>query len=553
MKHYTIGIDFGTLSARALLVDVCTGEELATATMAYPHGVMSEVLATSGAPLPQNYALQDPADYLFALESVVPAVLEKGGVDPANVVGVGIDFTCCTLLSVDESGTPLCHKEAFRATPLSYALLWKHHAAHEYAVRLTEVARSRGEAFLERCGGKVDEEWMFPKIYQVLQESPAVYEAAHTFVEAGDWLVWRLTGQLSRAYQYAAYKSHYDTENGYPSKEYFAAVDERLANVVEEKRLGTPCEIGALAGTLVSEFATRLGLCEGTAVAVALPDGHSAALGLGLLLAGDMLAVLGTSGCFMVLGDKDVHVPGICGTVKDGILPGLYGYEAGLCCLGDHFSYAANTLVSPAYVEEAKVRGTDVLSLLMEKAALRRAGESGVLALGWFNGNRSTLVDAKLSGVFVGMTLQTAPEDLMRALCEATAFGARNIIENYEKHGVAVRRIVASGGIARKNSFLMQLYADALGKEIAVCDTEQASARASAISAACAAGEYADLPSAVRAMHSPTARIYSPNGANTAIYNRLYALYHDLHDHFGIEARDVMYTLRDIAQEQKGV
>ena len=234
-------------------------------------------------------------------------------------------------------------------------------------------------------------------------------------------------------------------------------------------------------------------------------------------------------------------------------MPGLYGYEAGLCCLGEHFSYAANTLVSPAYVKEAQERQMEVLALLMEKAAKRRAGESGVLALGWFNGNRSTLVDAKLSGVFVGMTLQTAPEDLMRALCEATAFGARNIIDNYEKHGVTIRRIVASGGIARKNPFLMQLYADALGREIAVCDTEQASARASAIAAASAACEYGDLASAVRAMRAPTACIYRPNGADMVVYERLYALYRTLHDHFGIEARDVMYTLRDIAQAQKGV
>lgn len=553
MKRYAIGVDFGTLSARALLVDVATGEELATATMEYPHGVMSEVLASSGEQLPPNYALQDPADYLYALQSVIPAVMQKSGVARESVVGIGIDFTCCTLLSVDEKGTPLCHKEAFQKTPLAHALLWKHHAAHTYAMRLTDVAQARSEAFLERCGGKVDEEWMFPKIYQVLHEAPRVYDAAHTFVEAGDWLVWCLTGRLSRAYQYAAYKSHYNETDGYPSKEYFAAVDERLANVVADKHLDTPFSMGTSAGTLTAEFATRLGLCEGTAVAIALPDGHSAALGLGLLFAGDMLAVFGTSGCFMVLGDKDARVPGICGIVKDGILPGFYGYEAGLCCLGEHFSYAANTLVSPAYVQQARERGVDVLSLLMEKAAARRAGESGVLALGWFNGNRSTLVDAKLSGVFVGMTLQTAPEDLMRALCEATAFGARNIVENYEKHGVAVSRIVASGGIARKNPFLMQLYADVLGKEIAVCDTEQASARAGAICAACAAGVYGDLRDAIRAMHARTMCVYRPNGANMAIYNRLYALYRVLHDHFGVEARDVMYTLRDIAQEQKGV
>ena len=553
MKRYTIGVDFGTLSARAVLLDAQTGEEIAVETMAYPHGVMSERLAATGAPLPPDYALQDPADYVEVLCHVVPEVLKTGNVDADAVVGIGIDFTTCTLLSVNEEGTPLCMLPAFRETPLAYALLWKHHAAHNYAVRMTEVAEQRGEAFLARCGGKVDEEWAFPKICQVLCEAPAVYDAAHLFVEAGDWIVWQLTGALSRGYQFAAYKSHYDAALGYPSEAYFAAVDGRLAHVVREKLGGDLHEMGTKAGTLTAEFAARLSLKEGIAVAVAMPDGHSVAAGLGLSRAGDMLVVLGTSGCFMALGSDDTDVPGICGIVKNGILPGFYGFEAGLCCLGEHFAFAAERLVSPAYVEEARARHMSVLALLMEKAAARRAGESGVLALGWFNGNRSTLVDAKLSGAFVGLTLQTAPEDMMRALCEATAFGARNIVENYERHGVPIRRIVASGGIAHKNPFLMQLYADVLGREITVTVTAEAPARSSAIAAASAAGLYDGIAAAIEALHAPAARIYLPNGENTAIYDRLYAQYRRVHDYFGIEARDVMYALRDLAEEQKGV
>lgn len=552
MKRYTVGVDFGTLSARALLLDAVSGEEIATQTMAYPHAVMSETLAVTGETLPPDYALQDPADYITVLSHVVPAVLRAGGVCADEVEGIGIDFTTCTLLSVDENGTPLCMLPAFRETPLAYALLWKHHAAHSYAERMTEVARARGERFLSRCGGKVDEEWVFPKIYQVLAEAPKVYRAARLFVEAGDWVVWQLTGRLSRAYQFAAYKSHYDAEMGYPSEAYFAAVDARLTHVVREKLGGELHEMGTKAGELTADFAARLSLREGIAVAVAMPDGHSVAAGLGLSRAGDMLAVLGTSGCFMALGECDANVPGICGSVKDGILPGLYGFEAGLCCLGEHFAYAADRLVSPAYVAEASERGVSVLSLLMEKAAARRAGENGVLALGWFNGNRSTLVDAKLSGAFVGLTLQTAPEDLMRALCEATAFGARNIVENYEKHGVPIRRIVASGGIAHKNPFLMQLYADVLGREITLTVTAEAPARSSAIAAASAAGLYEGIRAATEALCAPVARVYVPNGANTVVYDKLYALYRRLHDFLGIEARDVMYTLRDIAAEQKG-
>ncbi len=547
MRRYSIGIDFGTLSARAVLADIATGEEVATAVKDYPHGVMSERLAATGAPLPPDFALQDPADYLLALETVIRAVVKEAGVSPETVAGIGIDFTCCTILPTDEEGTPLCSLEAFRSEPLAYALLWKHHAAGKYAERLTEVARKRGEAFLARCGGKVDEEWTFPKLYQVLCEAPHVYETAAHFTEAGDWLVWQMTGRLSRGYQYAAYKSHYERECGYPSRAYFAAVDPRLADVTTEKLGGELHPIATRAGVLTPEFATRLGLCEGTAVAVALPDGHSAAIGIGLSSAGDMMAVLGTSGCFMALGEENVHVKGICGTVKDGILPTLYGHEAGLCCLGDHFAYAAERLTSPSYVQEAEEKGVSMLSLLMDKAAQKRPGESGVLALGWFNGNRSTLVDASRSGLFVGMTLQTAPEDLMRALVEATAFGARNIIENYEAHGVPICRIVASGGIAHKNPALMQLYADVLGRELCVTGTSQAAALSSAIVAATAAGAYGDLREAIGAMSAPVSRVYTPDGANVAVYDTLYAEYKTLHDYFGVE-NDVMRRLRNIAK-----
>lgn len=550
---YTIGVDFGTLSARALLVNTKNGEEIAEATCDYLHGVMSETLAATGEPLPRDYALQDPSDYIAALQYVIPTVIAKAGVSPSEVIGIGIDFTCCTLLSVDESGIPLCEKPRFSHTPLAYAILWKHHAASVYAKQLTELAKKRGEAFLSRCGGKIDEEWAFPKMAQVFFEAPEVYHAAHAFVEAGDYIVWRLAGKLSRAYQYAAYKSHYDMEQGYPTKEYLSAFSPEFGETALQKLEGAVNEMGTLAGKITPEFATRLGLCENTAVAVACPDGHIAALSLGVSHAGDMMAVLGTSACFMALGEKNVRVPGICGTVRDGIVPGLYGFEAGLCCLGDHFAYAAERLTSPAYVQEAKERGISMMTLLCEKASALSPGESGVLALNWFNGNRSTLVDGKLSGAFVGMTLQTLPEHLMRALFEATAFGARHIVENYEANGVPIRRIVASGGIVYKNPFLMQLYADVLEREIAVTATAQAPAHSSAIVAATAAGAYADLESAISAMRSPVIRVYKPNGANFSTYRTLYAAYMRMHDWFGSKNCDLMYTLRELAQKQEGV
>ncbi len=552
MTRYTIGVDFGTLSARAMLVDAATGEELAEAVMAYPHGVMSKTLAATGAPLPPDYALQDPADYLASLETVIPGVIRRAGVDPAAVVGIGIDFTCCTLLSTDASGTPLCARDAFRETPLAYALLWKHHAATRYAHRLTELARERGETFLSRCGGKIDEEWALPKLAQILAEAPAVADAAATFVEAGDWVVWQLTGELKRSYQFAAYKSHYERGCGYPTRDFLRAYSPALAETVADKLMGELHNAGERAGGLTPAAAERFGLPVGTAVAVGMPDGHCAAIALGLADSGDMMAVLGTSGCFMTINGADVDVPGICGRVQDGILPGFVGYEAGLCCLGDHFAYAAEQLTSPAYVKEAEQRGIGMLELLMEKAAQKRAGESGVLALNWFNGNRSILVNGNLSGLFVGLTLQSAPEDLLRALVEATGFGARNIVENFEAHGVKISRLLATGGIARKSPFVMQTYADILGREISVVETEQAPARAAAIAAAAAAGVYADLPVAARAMHSPILQTYTPNGRDAAIYSELYAEYKTLHDYFGRGENGVMEHLRALSRAQRG-
>lgn len=548
---YVIGVDFGTLSGRAVLVDSANGKVLASAAMDYPHGVMDRVLGDNGLPLPQNYALQDPLDYLAVLEQILPRVLAKGGVDKHEIAGIGIDFTCCTLLSLDAEGQPLCARPEFLATPLSYALLWKHHAAKPYADRLTAVARARDEAFLSRCGGVVDEEWTLAKLYQVMEEAPEVFAATDVFAEGGDWIVWQLTGKLSRSYHFAAYKSHYHEKEGYPCADFLAAVDARLPAAVCEKLRGEVHLMGSCAGYVTKAAAARFSLAEGTPVAVAMPDGHVAAPAVGVCRDGDLFMVLGTSGCFMAVGERDARVPGICGTVKDGILPRLYGYEAGLCALGDHFAYAAKNLTCAAYERECLERGIPMLRLLLEKAEKKRPGESGVLALNWFNGNRSVLVDGDLSGLFVGLTLQTAPEDLLRALLEATAFGARNILENFEANGVAVRRILASGGISHKDPFTMQLYADVLGREIAVTGSREAPAHGVAICAAVAAGLYPDIRSAVEAMHAPVERIYHPNGASFAVYDTLYTEYKRLHDYFGRGENDVMRRLRQISKKQR--
>lgn len=544
MAKYTIGIDFGSLSGRAVLVDTATGREIADATLDYPHAVMDTVLAKTGAPLPPAYALQDPADYLLVMETVIPEVLRLGNVAPADVKGICIDFTCCTLLPVTRAGTPLCFEPAFAGNPLSYTLLWKHHAAQKYADRMNEIARQRGEKFMDRIGGVISSEWMFPKILQVLEEAPEIYSNAAYFIEAGDWITWMLCGKQQRSYLYAAYKSLYVKGTGFPSEDYFAAVDERLRHVVRDKLLPPAAELGECVGYVTPEAAARFGLAEGTVVACSIPDAHAAAPALGIKDCGDMFAVLGTSGCFMLLGDKNVVVPGTCGIVPDGIIPGFYGFEAGLCCLGDHFAFAAEKLTSPAYVKEAESRGISMMKLLIEKAAKKRPGESGVLALNWFNGNRSTLVDSDLSGLFIGLSLTTAPEDLMRALIEATAFGARNIVEHFESFDVPVKRIVASGGIARKDPFTMQLYADVLGRELSITDTAQAPALGAAICAAVAAECHPDFTAAIEAMSSKIDKTYTPVAENSKRYDLLYAEYKTLHDYFGKGENRVMHRLR---------
>lgn len=550
MSSYTIGVDFGTLSARAVLLELTSGQELAAASFSYPHGVMDTVLAATGAPLPRDFALQDPADYLLALEHVLAELFEKTGILPEQVVGIGVDFTCCTLLPVRADGEPLCFSAEHAADPHAYAKLWKHHAAQKYADRINQLARERGEKWLDRYGGCVSSEWMFPKICEICDNAPEIYDEAAFFIEAGDWINWMLTGRQTRSYVFAAYKSMFLKGEEYPSEDFFAALEPRMRHVVAEKLDAPIVAVGECAGVVDARGAARFGLAAGTMVCAALPDAHAAAPALGVRKNGEMFAILGTSACFMLLGDRLVTVPGICGVAEDGILPDFCGYEAGLCAVGDLFSYAARELTSAQYAHLARSRGISMLALLIEKAAALAPGESGVLALGWFNGNRSTLVNAALSGLFVGITLATRPEHLMRALLEATAFGARNILENYTAHSVQISRIVASGGIARKDPFTMQMYADILGRELQVTATEQGPALGMAIHAAVAAGVFDSVSAACEHLARPIEVVYRPNPQNTPIYDALYRNYRVLHDSFGKE-NTVMAELRALAEQAK--
>lgn len=556
MALYTIGIDFGTLSGRAVLIDVRNGAEIADEVMNYPHAVMNTELCDFGIRLPSDFALQHPKDYLDVLETVIPAVIRKGGVRPEEIVGICIDFTTCTMLPVKRDMTPLCFDEAYQKNPHAYVKLWKHHAAQPYADRYTAKAAERGEPWLPRFGGKISSEWLFPKIWELIDCAPEIYEACDAIVDAADWITSILTGTLTRGYTFAAYKGEYvEANGGWPSEEFLGSCDERLRTVVKDKLYGKIVYGGEKVGEITEEAAKRFGLAKGTAVACPMPDAHVASAAMKQKNAGDMFGIFGTSACYMLIDDKDVIVPGICGAVKDGLIPGFYGYEAGLCCLGDHYAWVCENAVSPAYVKEAEDRGIPMIRLLCEKAAKQKPGEHGLLALNWWNGNRNILVDSALSGMFLGMNLSTKPEDLLRALIESTAYGTRVIIENYRRNGVEVRHFVAGGGIARKDPFTMQLFADVLKLDIHVAESKQIPALSSAIYAAIAAGAkaggYDTYDEAVEKMGSPIYTVYHPNSDASAVYDKLYAEYVTLHDYFGRGGNNVMKTLRGIRADAK--
>ncbi len=550
MSKYAIGVDFGTESGRALLVDVADGCEVATYVHPYSDGVIDETLPTSGAKLPPDFALQNPMDYIAVFQTAVPAVLQESGVDPADVIGVGIDFTACTMMPTLADGTPLCTLDAWKDNPHAWVKLWKHHAAQPEADKINETAEAMGESWLTRYGGKISSEWFFSKALQILDEAPDVYQAADRLLEGADWVVWQLTGEEKRNSCTAGYKAIWSKREGYPDSTYFAALDPRFGDVVETKMSRDIYPIGEKAGELTQEAAGWTGLRPGTAVAIANVDAHVSVPAATVTEPGRMVIIMGTSNCHMVLGEEERRVPGMCGVVEDGIIPGLFGFEAGQSCVGDHFAWFVENCVPAAYEREAAEQGLDIHPLLEAKAAALQVGESGLLALDWWNGNRSTLVDVDLTGLLIGATLATKPEEIYRALIEATAYGTRVIVEAFEDNGVAVNEIVATGGLPGRNKLLMQIYADVTGREIKIAATQQAGALGSAMFGAVAAGAtrggYDTIFDAAKRMARLQDVTYRPIPENQAVYDKLYAEYVTLYDYFGRGKNDVMKRLKAI-------
>jgi len=540
---YVVGVDFGTLSARALVVRVSDGSEVGTAVSEYRHGVIDRSLAGHGE-LPPDWALQDPADYTAALGVVIPAALREAGVDPGQVIGIATDFTASTCMPVLADGTPLCQLPGLAARPHAYPKLWKHHAAQPHADRINAVAHERGEKWINRYGGKISSEWQFAKALQVLDEDAEMYRRADRWIEAADWIIWQLCGTETRNACTAGYKGIYQ-DGSYPSREYLAALDPRFAGFADGKLAHPISPLGGRAGGLTPAAAALTGLPEGIAVAIGNVDAHVTVPAAGPVAPGKMVAIMGTSTCHVMNGTALAEVPGMCGVVDGGIVAGLWGYEAGQSGVGDIFAWFTANGVPGEFAEQARRRGVPLPQLLDEQAAAQPPGANGLIALDWENGNRSVLVDVGLSGAIVGLTLATTAPEIYRALLEATAFGTRLIIETFKASGVPVTELVVAGGLT-KSAPIMQVYADVTRQPLSVIGSAQGPALGSAIHAAVAAGAYPDVPAAAQVMGRIETDVYRPDAARADVYDELYAEYARLHDYFGRGANQVMYRLRAI-------
>ena len=546
-QQYTIGVDFGTLSGRAVVVQVSDGTEVGSSTFEYPNAVMDQKLNSSGAALPPDWALQDPNDYVAVIKHAVPAAIANAGIDASAVIGITTDFTACTMVPVLEDGTPLSNLPDYANRPHAYVKLWKHHAAQPQADRINDLARERGEAWLPRYGGQISSEWELAKGLQLLEDDPEIYNRMFKFVEAADWIIWQLCGTYVRNACTAGYKGNLQ-DGEYPSREYLAALNPDFADFAETKIKHTIGQLGERAGGLTTEAAAWTGLTEGIAVAVGNVDAHVTAPAAKATQPGQMVAIMGTSTCHVMNGDVLTEVPGMCGVVDGGIVSGLYGYEAGQSGVGDIFAWFVNNQVPQSYFDDAKAAGKSIHQHLTDLAAEEEVGAHGLVVLDWHSGNRSVLVDHELSGLVVGLTLTTRPEQIYRALLEATAFGTRVIVETFQRSGVPVEEFIVAGGLL-KNAFLMQLYSDVTRLPLSTIASEQGPALGSAIHAAVAAGAYPDIRSAAEAMGRSNKGVYQPNLERAAKYDALFAEYQTLHDYFGRGANDVMKRLKQIKRE----
>jgi L-ribulokinase len=535
-NKFTLGLDYGTNSVRAVIVDVSNGGEIATAVWNYAHGTNGVILARD-----PNLARQHPADYVKGAETTIRQALAQAGkavrgFKPTQVIGIGVDTTGSTPIPVDKNGRPLAFDKRFANDPAAMAWLWKDHTGVAEASEITALARKIRPQYLAKCGGIYSSEWFFSKILHCARTSPKVFAAAHLWVECSDWIPAMLTGteapdKLAVGVCAAGHKAMFNDQwGGYPDAKFLSKLDPRLGALRARLRSQAHAVDRAVGG-LTAQWARRTGLPAGIPVAVGAFDAHLGGVGSGIA-PGTLVKIIGTSTCDMMvvpLGDKLADIPGLCGIVNGSILPGYYGLEAGQSAVGDIFNWFVN------YLQPMGKEGTH--EALTAGAAKLAPGESGLLALDWNNGNRTILVDQRLTGLLIGQTLYTTPAEIYRALVEATAFGALTIISRFEEYGVKVKKIVNCGGISEKNPLVMQIYADVTGRSIQISRSAQTCALGSAIAGAVVAGSkaggYDTFAAAQKSMTGLKPRVFKPNPKAHAVYRKLYRLYRELHDAFG--------------------
>ncbi len=531
--YYSIGLDYGTNSVRALIVDLSNGKEIGTAVYNYPSGEDGIIIDKSD----HNLARQNPSDYITGLEETIKQAIQEAkksspDFDAAKVIGLGIDTTGSTPLPVDDQGEPLSMKEEFKNNPNAMAWLWKDHTSYEEAARITELASQMHPEYLKKCGGIYSSEWFFSKILHCLNIAPEVFDAAYTWIEICDWIPAVLTGtkpdEVKRSVCAAGHKAMFNKQwGGLPSKDFLSKLNPKLGDL-RDRLYDDAYPVGTSAGTLTADWASRLGLPEGIVVSVGAFDAHLGAVGAGINT-GTLVKIIGTSTCDILVSPSDkelADIPGICGIVDGSVLPGYYGLEAGQSAVGDIFNW---------FVNHTNSTHED----LTKKAKDLKPGQSGLLCLDWNNGNRTILVDQRLTGLMVGQTLHTKPEEAYRAIVEATAFGALRIIDRFEEYGAVVEQVVNCGGIAEKNPMVMQIYADVTGREMKLSTSAQTCALGSAIAAAVTTGNenggYDSFEKAQAKMCSLKSLSYKPDPKNHKVYQQLYKLYCQMHDAFGLK------------------
>ena len=551
MSRYSIGIDFGSLSARAVIMDLSDGKVISSAVSEYAHGIITDRLP-NGITLAVDWAVQIPQDYLDSLSESVREAVKAAGVSAADIAGIGLDVTASTMLPVDENAAPLCEDGRFSGDPNSYIKVWKHHAAQKYADLIEETARSSGSGLLDPFGGHISGEHFLPKAMQIAMESPELYDSSFRILEVGDWLVWKLTGKESRGYCAASFKTYYSEKDGDIPSSFFSSISPRLEDL-SDKYPRNVLFPGDCAGTLTEKGATLLGLVPGIPVAAAGVDAHTTVYGCGVSRPGQFLMIIGTSTCEMLLSDTESHVEGISGVVYDSIFKDVYTYECGQSGIGDMFGWFADNQVPSSYRKEAENKGLSVQQYLTEKASSLKPGENGIVALDWFNGVRSTLMDFSLSGVVAGLTTETTPEEIYRALLESTAFGCRKIIETLEAEGVRIDTLIATGGIPHKNPLMMQIYADIMKRDVYIVDRDQTGSVGSAIMAAASAeGGFSSLAGLTEKYAMPFGTVYHPDGASSEVYDGLYRIYCDMYSFFG-EKDSLLHRLKDIRKGSREI